>query len=275
MTRRMMHILFALLPAAAFAFSDTIPLLAWSSQSSDAIPSPQLSASTYSTAVLESVLFRDDVCKNDAVIVVEQPGLHASDLRTLSSSSFLANSLESSPSALQLPYVLHRRENARPLSDLAAMLARRCGSQLVELPSDEGFEISADSQDKYVVYVKMPGLDGAQGQERKELVAEHEFHLASTLRRLTGSFPQHFVVYTGSSAPRLVSRQSPAAAASPSGGILARYQLLTPGLILALLVAFFVLIPTVFFGVTALASVQSPVKTEPPKGFSADAKKTQ
>lgn len=64
-------------------------------------------------------------------------------------------------------------------------------------------------------------------------------------------------------------------AAPTDGGILKRYQLLTPGLIISLLVAFFVLVPVVLMGVYALASIQSPVRLDAPKGFNAAEKKTQ
>lgn len=59
------------------------------------------------------------------------------------------------------------------------------------------------------------------------------------------------------------------------GGILKRYQLLTPGIITTLLVAFFVLVPIVLFGFKALASIQSPLRVEAPKGYSAQDKKSQ
>ena len=66
-----------------------------------------------------------------------------------------------------------------------------------------------------------------------------------------------------------------AAFASPSGGILARYQLLTPGLILALAVGFFVLVPIALMGISALAGIQSPLQGEAPKGYIASEKKNQ
>jgi hypothetical protein len=58
----------------------------------------------------------------------------------------------------------------------------------------------------------------------------------------------------------------------PEGGILARYQLFTPSLITALLVVFLVLVPIVLFSVSALASIQSPLRVQLPKGYSADEK---
>ena len=54
-----------------------------------------------------------------------------------------------------------------------------------------------------------------------------------------------------------------------------RYQLLTPGLILVLLVSLFILVPVIFLGVSALSSIQSPLTNEIPKGFSAEEKKNQ
>ena len=101
-----------------------------------------------------------------------------------------------------------------------------------------------------------------------------EARLASELERIERAFPRHLVVLAGSrrqdhSAPE------PAPSPAPAGGILARYQLLTPALISGLLLAFFVLIPIVLFGVSALASIQSPLRVNAPKGYSADEKKNQ
>jgi len=62
---------------------------------------------------------------------------------------------------------------------------------------------------------------------------------------------------------------------SAKGGILTRYQLLTPGLIITLFVTFFLLVPIVLFGISALASIQSPLRVESPKGYNAQEKKNQ
>lgn len=113
----------------------------------------------------------------------------------------------------------------------------------------------------------------------------------SELEKIAKTFPRHMVVYAGWS-PLLQSRQdsegapalefvAPASPALPSkaaandGGILKKYQLLTPGLIISLFVALFVLIPVVFLGITSLASIQSPVRLDAPKGFNAAEKKNQ
>ena len=115
-----------------------------------------------------------------------------------------------------------------------------------------------------------------------------ESQLTSDLEKVASSFSRYLVVYAGWS-PLLQSRQhteghalefasdsaSPSKAAVPTGGILKQYQLLTPGLIISLLVALFVLIPVVFMGISSLASIQSPVRLDAPKGFNAAEKKNQ
>ena len=69
---------------------------------------------------------------------------------------------------------------------------------------------------------------------------------------------------------------NPSAAVAPAdGSILQRYQLLTPALILTLLLVFFVMIPLLVLGLTALASIQSPLRTEAPKGYGAHERKVQ
>jgi hypothetical protein len=102
-----------------------------------------------------------------------------------------------------------------------------------------------------------------------------EARLANELEKFERAFPRHFVIFAGSwrqddSAPAPAPTFS-----APAGGILARYQLLTPALITGLLLAFFVLIPIILFGISALASIKSPLRVQPPKGFNADEKKNQ
>jgi hypothetical protein len=99
-----------------------------------------------------------------------------------------------------------------------------------------------------------------------------ETRLASELESIGRAYPRHLVMLAGSRRQEGPDVPSPA---PPAGGILARYQLLTPALITGLLLAIFVLVPVVLFGVSALASIQSPLRVQPPKGYSADEKKNQ
>jgi hypothetical protein len=134
----------------------------------------------------------------------------------------------------------------------------------------------------------MPAIESS-GAARKSEMRIFESLLADELAHITSSFPSHLIVYTGCPSSPLAKRQAPQPVPSrpvlentfqanttlPEGGILKRYQLLTPGLIMALLVAFFVLVPVAMVGFSALASIQSPLRVEPPKGYSAPEKKLQ
>jgi len=233
--------------------------------------------------VFAKLLSDTDVCEFDAVIVVDHPGLHASDLRSLSPSSSLAMRLQDSPSAAQLPYV--RLPPPNPLASLqgfADKLASLCGAQRLTLPlvnaatadlaphsSSPSFS-EHGSRPKRVFSLSVPALTETAGA-RKRSVAEHEVRLANELETIGRAYPRHLVILAGSR-----RQDDPAPAPSPpAGGILARYQLLTPALITGLLLVIFLLVPIVLFGVSALASIQSPLRVQPPKGFSADEKKNQ
>lgn len=232
--------------------------------------------------------------------------LHASDLRTLSPSGVLAQTLNIAESTLELPYV--PRSTSHPFTPLANAVAERCGARVVSYSPGQT-EVAGNAGEKHVVCVDMPAVSG-QGTDRKSAMTGHgefilclavsalmriapcylpESALASSLDTLSAAFPRHLVVYAGWS-PSLHPRQSPSpfspssagvnttsasAFAAPTGGILSRYQLLTPGLILSLLVGFFVLIPTVMLGVSAVSSIKSPLQGEPPKGYISAEKKNQ
>jgi hypothetical protein len=111
--------------------------------------------------------------------------------------------------------------------------------------------------------------------------------LADELSLLATAFPDHIAVYTGSALPSHYKRQQPdrpllnfdAGLAPnttlPTGGILKRFQLLTPGLITALLVTFFVLVPVTMLGLNALASIQNPSRMDTSKTFNAQERKNQ
>ncbi|KAH9843651.1 vacuolar ATP synthase subunit S1-domain-containing protein [Rhodofomes roseus] len=280
MARSALYFLLTLLPAASYAYSGTAPIVAWSSHSSNALSLASSAGYTNSVTALEDILLNGAACQHDAIILVDQKGLHASDLRNLPSSSELAQTLNSAVSTLELPYV--PRSVSNPFSNLAGAVAERCGARVVtHAPGSTDSSFSA--KEKHVVCVEMPALEGVEGADRRKVVAEHDSSLSSAIATLAETFPSHLVVYAGWH-PSLYARQSSpfasnltstAAFATPSGGILARYQLLTPGLILALAVGFFILVPIVLMGVSALASIQSPLQGEAPKGYIASEKKNQ
>jgi len=266
------------------AFSDTQPIVTWSSHRSnvlDLLPSTISHAASF----LDSILQHDAICDHDAVVLVEQPGLRASDLRALDPSSKLVKLLASAPSSRQFPYVRH----GVTFTNRAEYLSTRCGSKLVSLtPGQGGGKVKSGS--RHVLCMKMPPLEGVSSH-RKDAMAEHEFNLSSELEAITSLLPNYLVIFTGSPF-NLSARQAPSEFDSPSspsfgstfagnstvlqeGGILKRYQILTPGLITTLLITLFVIVPVIMLGISALASIQSPLSSEVPKGFDAQEKKVQ
>lgn len=119
-----------------------------------------------------------------------------------------------------------------------------------------------------------------------ELQCVSDVFVESALSReviaLEATFPKHTFIYAGSPLSLHDKRQSlvpPFDEFQPlsfapngtnstlaAGGILKRYQLLTPALITSLLIVFFLLVPMIMMAVNALASIQSPLRLDAPKG---------
>jgi len=264
------------------AFENTFPVVAWTLQRSTAL---ELLPSTVSDSggLVHSILSAEGICNHDAVVIIEQPGLHASDLRSLPSSCHLAKNLASAPSCRQYPY----SQSSGDVPSAVEALVAKCNSRIITLtPGGElhGF----DKQSKHVVRATFPKLDGS-GKDRRKVMESHESLLSGFVAQLSSKFPDLLFIYTGQpSSAHLGKRQSPGSpsvnrpvlslissnSALPEGGILKRYQLLTPGVITALLVSFFIL-GVIMVGLRALASIQSPVRVEAPKDYSATTKKNQ
>ncbi|KAH7912442.1 hypothetical protein BJ138DRAFT_1083544 [Hygrophoropsis aurantiaca] len=277
-------ILLALLPVAGvLGFSDSIPIVAWASQSSDVLDVlPAEYTSVDSASLLRNVFSQSSICSYDAVVVIDHPGLHSSDLRTLSQTSSLARLIGDAPLSRQLPHV--KRGSPHLVADFTQLVSNRCGSHLVNInPVEDSVTVNKDS--KHVFCMTMPSMDGSD-HHRKNIMAEHESRLSSELEKIVANFANHLVVYSGS--PLALSRRAESSefdsAPSPGsfdstlaeeGGIFKRYQLFTTPLIVGLLITFFLLVPIVLMGVTALASIQSSLSSDIPRGYNAQEKKVQ
>ncbi|CAE6438490.1 unnamed protein product [Rhizoctonia solani] len=201
-------------------------------------------------------------------------GLHANKLASLSGKSHLKMRLQEAPSKLHFPYI---PVSGVPETDAVARdIAALCGFAADEWTQGSSYEGSS----KRVLY-----FDLAETTEK--FWSSDDQTLEKNLDQITSQFNTYAVLLTGtsSSVSTLVTkRQQPnslsrpnfanqpqtvttfANATLPTGGILARYQLLTPGLLTALIIAFGLLIPLLMVGINALASIQSPLRTESPKG---------
>jgi hypothetical protein len=170
------------------AFSETVPIVAWSSHSFDGLDRLLPSKVDVSDTVnlLESILFHDDICDNDAVVLVEQPDLHASDLRTLPPTSLLAQVLSSAPSSRQFPYVRHDHASM-PFNHLAESISRRCDSRIVHF--EPGSLLDGSERKKHVVCMNMPRVEGLS-VERKGFMIDHSMHVPFFDRQTDSSLYQ-------------------------------------------------------------------------------------
>ncbi|KIL67427.1 hypothetical protein M378DRAFT_159865 [Amanita muscaria Koide BX008] len=262
------------LSAFASAYSGTYPVVALSSEPSSILESlPASFENSYSP--LHYIANDDDICSHNAVIIVEHPGVHASDLRSLAPSSSLARRFTDSFTR-NYPYV--PTDSYLDSASHLTPMASQCGFRTITFTP--GAKVTFDLDYKHLVYLKMPLLSSSGGARRK-LMNHHGEILSIELDNLASIFPDHIVIYTGiPSSSEITKRQesishSPSRMAVAQGGILKRYQLLTPGLISALLIVLFILLPVVLFGTSALASIKSPLKGDYAKGYNAREKKVQ
>ena len=258
-------------PLLAYSFSNTAPLVTWSSSSTFLDTLPVVSASDH---VLNDILSADSACSHKAIIIIDQPGLHASHLRTLPSSSGLSTALAHCKSNRQYPYL--KRDMSQSTFDIAERLSAKCNAQILTTTIGEKAPQLLEST-KHVVHVNVPAASLDTLEDSTAALFEH-------LDSMLSKSIEHLVLFTGSS-PIFSKRADDGAPvfefAAPKngtlveGGIFKRYQLFTPGLILSLFIVFFVLVPIMMVGVNALNSIQSPIRLDAPKNFSAQDKKQQ
>jgi len=255
----------------AFAHPGPSPVIAWTSHRSRVLDSllPTATEPNHFQSILEAILFNDDTCRHDAVILVDHPGLRASHLRRLDKRAPLVRRIATAASSIQFPYT-HSSTLDLPFDDLAYAVSHRCGAQMVRAHPAE--EILNDPGNKYVISIALNPADSSA-------------MFATSMEKVASAFPDHLIVYSSDSS-RFVRRQFEGTPESGSlfsapnytvadGGILKQYQLLTPGLILTLIMVFFVLVPIIALSINVLASIQSPLRAEAPRSFSAKDKKNQ
>jgi len=173
--------------------------------------------------------------------------------------------------------------------DLVFSVSRRCNLPAVTVLDNgiDRFSQFVGGMTRYIAYVEPLVLE-EKGWKRSRDLNRRSQIISDRLLSLTLSIPiKHLVLLTGRQGettsledledlPVIPSSSLVAPNSTlPTGGILKRYQLLTPALITTLLVALGVLVPVVFLGISALASIQAPARMEPPKKFNAVEKKTQ
>ncbi|CAO3595701.1 unnamed protein product [Absidia cylindrospora] len=238
--------LLASLASAALAFESTVPCLVWSSNDKYLTTGKNdqliLKNSDASSAILQSL--SADVCGSHVIAIIDQPGLHRSDLASLDS---VKKQIQSAASYEQFEYVV----DGVDIDGLATSIANKCGSDVTNIGEND----KTTQWDTKVVKVALSGKSGENENQVEDLF--------STIQEQSSG--DYVVLYT-SSAPKEIKR-SVLAQRAPSDKpaiklpIFAKYQLFSPAIFMGLAVALlFIFIAGI--GITWLVGIQTPLRFE-------------
>ncbi|GJJ07791.1 hypothetical protein Clacol_001996 [Clathrus columnatus] len=262
----------------AAAYQDTVPIVAWSSKSSHDLSAVSSRPNPYSSPadLFHQLLQDNDICNFDVVIIADQPGLSAADLRT---SSYLATQLSTATSSLQIPYLPSSSDNEpKAFESFKEGIVEKCGSERKEIPlsSRSGSRSLFIDGLKQVLGINMPPLDTLDGKQRRDIFMQSQSQLENAIKEQTASFSSHLVIYTSSHSARseldkveslhsLPIHADVAEAINstlPTGSLFQRYQFFTPALLAGFFVGFIILLPILMLGVYAIASIQTPSRMD-------------
>jgi len=218
-----------------------------------AIFANRLPGSSVSTA--ESLLDSQAICDYQTIIVAKLPGLSVDDLYSLPRTSAFAQQFNQAS--------LHSVSSSQEYDDVLASISQRCALPVVE---------SRESSKGGLTSLILPDIDEEQFSYRRDVISST---LDSMMKEIATD-ASLAVIITGastSSSPRLsIQRRSmpespffsPQIRAPKNGtltrskGLLHEYQFLTPGLLLTTIISLLVLFPILWFGITALSSIEIP-----------------
>ncbi|KAI8063904.1 hypothetical protein BC940DRAFT_306663 [Gongronella butleri] len=239
-----MKVSFALIAtfiSTALAFEDTVPCLLWSSNKEYlSSPSEQLVVKNQNglNTVLHSL--SSSVCDSKRIAVIDQLGLHRSDLGKL---DILKNEYLASPSSSHYNYIA----GGVNAEDLVQSLATQCNAQVSQVDP-----AGVSNTDTKVLLMTLPAGN----------LQTNELPLKRFLTQVQQDANNDYVVIYTSSQPKPSSpmqRRAPDTSVPSNNSIFAKYQLFTPAIFMCLAVAFlFIFIAGV--GLTWLFSITTPAR---------------
>jgi len=237
-----------LFPFAA-AFSDSHPIVAWSSLSSHTLSqvNRDIPAFASGNSVVNNLLDIDELCSHDLVVVISKQGLHANHLRDTQSNKRLASLLEQSSSSFQLPHITSLSQQT--FEDMASRISSHCGHKVLK-DTIQGKPPALKKGSKHVIC-----MEGNQRHPNSMLM--------DRLDSLTSLTSNHLVIIAGIPSKhhqkrQTFSLQAPNSSSASQGGIFKRFQLFTRTLLTAFLIFVLIWIPIVVVGLKALTSIQVP-----------------
>ncbi|KAG0237374.1 hypothetical protein B0O80DRAFT_440947 [Mortierella sp. GBAus27b] len=232
------------------AVENTSPFLAWSPL--EFSTSRDLNAQVISVQDLKKGVFDLVDCSHKAILVVNEPELHANDLGQKGRDRLKAQ-VHGAGSSLQIPFV----EGAVNLENLAQLLATKCDTPFTDANLEDDI---ADLLDRPRVIYKTLGFN---------TVAEKDHALDGLINVIRSKFHDNFLVLYSSDQTknfsnkrRLVTRQLPNdPTAKRQSGLFHQYTFFSSGIFMGLLIVVIV-VPVAFVGIFWNLSVQGPQRFE-------------
>ncbi|CAD6586286.1 MAG: hypothetical protein ASARMPREDX12_003050 [Alectoria sarmentosa] len=259
------------------AFKDTSPFFLFSTSELLASSPDLTSAASLSKVIVPEL----EACTSDTYVVVSQPGVNAIDYQDRASPYLRMKMLgddKSIRSSLAVSEVMGELSG----NDLSKVIQEKCGARHLRVDASTGsFTISEDSKPR-VINLDFPALPSGNGRSQK--LIENDAFLASVLDLLS---PNMFTVIYTTTPPNAAHQPASAESESyemdaqfqvpvhmdlkrdfsnhkrasdgnitlPDGPLFERYQYLSPGLFMGLLVSF-ILISILYVGINGVASLQ-------------------
>ncbi|KAI8339347.1 hypothetical protein BC941DRAFT_420229 [Chlamydoabsidia padenii] len=234
------------LVSAALAFESTVPCILWSSKDSYLTTSNNgqliLKNADAPTAVMNTL--SSDICNSKTIAIVDQPGLHRSDLASLTN---VKKHVQEASSYAHFDYVA----DGIDVDSLAKSIATQCDSDITRVNLDD----ITKKIDTKIVAVTLP-----------ENALENDNQFENLLATIEEQSSDDYVIIYTSSAPKepkrsVLARRAPSEKPAVKLPIFAKYQLFSPAIFMGIAIVFlFVFIAGT--GITWLVGIQTPLRFE-------------
>ncbi|CAI7586989.1 unnamed protein product [Penicillium bialowiezense] len=267
--------LVALGAAAVNAFRDTSPFFLAST-------SEVLTNSAYiqtGASVLENLSSSLSTCPSDYYVVVNQPGVHASDFSTRKSAPRLGAKMLGKDSSIRSKMSVDEVAGLVEPKQVKALLETKCKAQTTVIDGSSGSYPSSFEKGPRIIDVEFPML--SLESDRAQQLSEFDGFLADVVDRLDSSkytiiyitspreFPETDSVIYETSEPSYQDSlhmemkrdySASGSSSSPSNrstSLFEEYQYFTPGIFMGLMATFLFLM-IMYIGISALSSLEIP-----------------
>ncbi|KAG0258335.1 hypothetical protein BG011_003359 [Mortierella polycephala] len=232
------------------AVEKTSPFLAWSPQ--EFTVNKELNAQVISVEDLNNGVHNLVDCSHKAILVVDEPELHASDLGR-DGRDRLKSQIQGAESSLQIPFV----NGAVDLESLAERLSQKCHTTFVDATFAD--DVVSALNGPAIIYKKLT----SESAEKNDEILDR------AISQIRAMFQEDILVLYSSSQTktfpvkhRLSARQLPEdPTATKQAGVFHHYTFFSQGIFMGLLIAV-IIVPIAFVGIFWNLSVQQPQRFE-------------